>query len=273
MGCHFDGSGRLPDPRWPSEAFVKIALFGYGRMGHAIETIALERGHELTLILDEFSNVDGEGILERALGGARMAIDFSIGSAVRQNVRRAAELGVSVVVGTTGWEEDRERVEDSVREAGTGLLSAPNFSIGMLLFARIVRSAARLVNRLDEYDVHLSETHHRGKIDHPSGTARRLAEILVRELDAKTRWEADLPDGSRIDPGTLHVTVARAGAVPGIHRVGIEGPDDRVELSHEARSRVGFARGAVRAAEWLENRSGVFTMEDVLSDLWGDLDP
>jgi 4-hydroxy-tetrahydrodipicolinate reductase len=246
---------------------MKLALFGYGRMGREVEELARERGHHVTVTLDEFSNPDGKGITEDALAGATVAVDFSTASAVLPNVRRASALGISVVVGTTGWEEDLRSVEAAVREAGTGLLFAPNFSIGMLLFSRIVQGAARLVNPFEELDVHLHEAHHRYKTDHPSGTARRLAEILVRELARKDRWTAELVEGVSIDPGTLQVAVTRAGEIPGIHEVGIEGPDDRILLRHEARSRRGFAQGALLAAQWLDGRSGVFTMDDLVNDL------
>ncbi len=213
---------------------MKLALFGYGQMGKVVETVARERGHEITLILDEFSNEGGSGISKEALAGARMAIDFSISSAVRDNVRRAAEIGVDVVVGTTGWQDDREVVEQRVRDAGTALLHAPNFSVGMLLFTRIVRDAVRRVNGLGEYDVHLFESHHRLKTDHPSGTARRLAELIVEELDRKSGWTSELTEGASVDPETLQVAVARVGSVPGIHAIGIEGPDDGIELRHVA---------------------------------------
>lgn len=248
---------------------MKLALFGYGRMGRVVEEIAPQRGHEVALILDEFSNPDGSGITAEALDGARMAIDFSTAAAVGTNIRRAAQLGVSVVVGTTGWEEDREGAEGIVREAGTGLLVAPNLSVGMLLFTRIVQAAARMVNRVEDYDVHLWEKHHRHKVDHPSGTARRLADLLVETLDQKDGWTTRLEAGYTMDPKQLQVAVSRVGEVPGVHGVGIEGPDDHIELVHEARTRNGFARGALVAAEWLEGRSGVFTMTDVLEDMLG----
>ena len=249
---------------------MRLALFGHGRMGRAVEEVARERGHEVGPILDEFSNEGGAGITAEALAGVSVAIDFSISSAVLENVRGAAAEGVNMVVGTTGWSEERDAVEGSVREAGTALLAASNFSVGMLLFAQIVRSAARLVNAVDEYDVHLWETHHRHKIDHPSGTARRLADLLLQELDRKTEWTHELQDGTPVDHTQLQVAVTRVGSAPGTHGVAIEGPDDRIELRHEARNRGGFARGAVMAAEWLEGRSGIFTMADVMEDLLGN---
>lgn len=252
---------------------MRLAIVGYGRMGRAVEEVAAARGHDVGPILDEPDNPDGRGITPEALDGARVAVDFSVAGAVAATVRAAAGNGVNVVVGTTGWDAEREAVEASVRRAGTAILSAPNFSIGMLLFERIVRAAARLVDGargLEAYDVHLSETHHRKKTDHPSGTARRLAELLVRELDGKAGWSRELREGAAVDQATLQVSASRVGSVFGTHSVGIDGPNDRIVLRHEARSRAGFALGAVLAAEWIEGRSGVFTLNDVLGRRMGD---
>lgn len=248
---------------------MKLALFGFGRMGRAVREIAEARGHEVTAALDDTSNPDASGVTDSGLNGARMAIDFSVAEAVEPNVRKAAALGVNVVVGTTGWESSRAEIESIVSRAGTGLLWAPNFSVGMLLFRRIVRVAAKMVDRLDDYDVHLWEAHHRHKTDHPGGTARALADDLVSALRAKTGWSTELSEGWSVDPATLQVSVARVGEVPGVHGVGIDGPDDRIELEHRARSRTGFARGAVLAAEWLEGRAGVYTMDDLMDELLG----
>ena len=244
---------------------MKLALLGTGRMGREVEAVARERGHQITLRLDSATNVAGEGLSPEALGGATVAIDFTAAPAVLPNVQAAAELGVNMVVGTTGWEEDREQVVEAVEDAGTGLLHAPNFSLGMLLFISVVREAARLVDGLPMYDVHLWEAHHRHKVDHPGGTARRLAELLVEGIQRKSGWELDLPPDQAVEPERLQVSVIRAGEIPGTHGVGLEGPDDRIELRHEARSRRGFARGAVVAAEWLQGRSGVYTLEDLLA--------
>jgi len=248
---------------------MKLALFGYGRMGRAVHEIAVERGHEVTATLDEGTNERGGGITRKALAGARVAIDFSTGESVLPNVRRACELGANVVVGTTGWDSDLGEVEAIVTESGTGLLYAPNFSIGMFLFTRLVESAARMVDRIEDYDVHLWEAHHRHKVDHPGGTARALADLLVSEIERKVGWTTDLPGGAPHDVRELQVAVSRVGEVPGIHEVGLEGPDDRIQLRHEARNRLGFARGSVLAAEWLEGRSGVFTLPDFMADLLG----
>ena len=239
---------------------MKIALFGYGRMGRAVEHAASPRGHEIGI------RVDGPTVGDReALAACDVGIDFSISEAVTRNVRRAADAGLPLVVGTTGWYDQMEEVRSIVNTAGTALVWSPNFSIGVQLFFHLAREAARLVDTLEDYDIHVHETHHRYKLDHPSGTARWVADILVNDIDRKKRWEFGVPAGEP-NPETLFVTSARVGEVPGIHEIGFDGVDDRVELRHIARSRDGFARGAVVASEWLIGRTGVFTLDDWVRD-------
>lgn len=255
---------------------MKIVLMGYGRMGRAVEERARERGHRILLRTGrggepagpasrEVGGGEGEGPApEAALREADVAIDFSVGEAVPDNVARAAGAGLDVVVGTTGWEAREDEVRRTVEEAGTGLLRAPNFSLGAQLFYRLAETAASLVGALGSYDVHVVEIHHRHKRDHPSGTARRLADLLVGALRDKVRWAEGPTDPDETE--TLEVTSVRAGEAAGLHLVGLDGPDDRIEIRHEARGRGGFARGAVEAAEWLHGRSGWFTLDDVLAD-------
>lgn len=245
---------------------MNVALVGYGKMGRAVEAVCRERGHEVVLCLDSESNPGGEGLTAEALGDVEVAIDFSHPDAVARNVSRVTDHGVDMVVGTTGWLERLDEVRGEVEGAGTALLWAPNFSLGVQLFFRLARLAGRLAEGLEEYDVHVSETHHRHKVDHPSGTARHVAEILLEELGRKERWEERLPDGGPVDPAVLQVSAVRAGENPGTHVVGLEGPEDRLELRHEARGRGGFARGAVAAAEWVRGRTGVFTIDDMLAE-------
>lgn len=243
---------------------MKIALLGYGRMGREVEAVARERGHEIVLRMDVGEAGDPENGVASALEAADVAIDFSVGAAVRDHVERAAREGTDVVVGTTGWDEDAEAVRRIVAEAGIGLLYGPNFSLGAHLFFRVAQIAAELAGSLGQHDVHLVETHHRHKRDHPSGTARRLAELLVRALPGKDRWEEGPASPDR--PEVLQVTSIRAGEVAGVHLVGLDGPDDRIELRHEARGRRAFARGALDAAEWLRGRTGYYTIDDMLDD-------
>ncbi|MFW6200781.1 MAG: 4-hydroxy-tetrahydrodipicolinate reductase [Gemmatimonadota bacterium] len=246
---------------------MKIALLGYGRMGREVESVALQGGHEIVLRVDpdaeDASHLDGDDVDAR-LSRADAAIDFSVASAVAEHVARAVRAGTNVVVGTTGWEDDMERVRRMVEGSGIGLLYGPNFSLGAHLFFRLAELAGELAGRLGQHDVHLVETHHRHKRDHPSGTAKHVADLLVRVVDGKERWERGPvpPDSSEV----LQVTSIRAGEVAGIHVVGLDGADDRIEVRHEARGRTGFARGAIEAAEWLAGRKGYHTIDDLLDE-------
>lgn len=250
---------------------MRIGLVGYGRMGRAVEMAARERGHEIV------ARVDGPGELAAALaatpplGGARVAVEFTVAEAAPGVLVALAEAGIPAVSGTTGWSGSREQVEAAVRahaDRGAALLHAPNFSLGVQLFLRVARAAARLADRLEEMDLHVLETHHRHKVDHPGGTARALVEVVLEEVGRKGSWREGAADGPA-DPSVLQVDAIRVGENPGTHVLGIDGPDERIELRHEARGRSGFARGAVRAAEWLEGRTGVRSVEEWLEDRFG----
>ena len=242
---------------------MRLALVGYGKMGRAVEGVAMERGHEVVARIDP--TLDTHEIGTETLGGADVAIEFTVPDAAVDNIAALAAAGVDVVVGTTGWHERLDEAAAAVNAAGTGMVHATNFSLGVNLFLRLARMAARMADALSEYDVHIRETHHRHKIDHPSGTAITLADILIEELAGKESWSAALPDGAP-HPQVLYVASERVGETAGSHVVSLEGPDDRIELSHQARTRAGFARGAVAAAEWIGGRSGVFTLDDMLAE-------
>lgn len=269
------------DPDRPTPDPLPIALLGFGRMGREVARIARERGHRIVLVVGGPTDAEPHAAPPRhvhrlsdaptlADSGARVAIDFSVAEAVPDHARLCAEASVDLVIGTTGWDARRDEVYRTVRGAGIGLLEAPNFSLGVNLFFRIVAEAARLMDgpgREGDFDVGLFEAHHRHKVDHPSGTARRLAEIVVERMARKSDWSDRLPDAGAVDPSVLQVAVQRTGEIPGVHTVSFESADDRIELRHEARGRSGFARGAVIGAEWIRGRSGVFSMEDVLDDV------
>lgn len=239
---------------------MKIALVGHGRMGRAAEAVALEMGHTIVARLGR-----GTAITPASLGGAEGAIEFSVPDAAPDNLIALARAGVDVACGTTGWEGEGERVRAVVEAEGTGLLVAPNFSTGVALFTRLVRRAAELAAGVPDYDLHLYEAHHRHKVDHPSGTARALAETIVAALGRKHRW-AEGPPAGPPDPSTLYLSVSRAGEIAGTHVVMLEGPHDRIELRHEARDRGGFARGAVEGLLWIHGRSGAYTLDDWMND-------
>ena len=242
---------------------MKLALLGYGRMGHAVEAAAAERKHQVVARLDM-----GDAITRSNLAGAEVAIDFTLPDAVVENARRVADSGVKLVIGTTGWYGRMAEVKGVIESAQGGCIWSPNFSLGVQAFLRIAREAGRLADALDEFDVHVHEEHHRHKVDHPSGTAIRLAEVLLETLGRKTSWKEG-PSAGAPDPNVLWISSARAGEIPGVHEVALEGPSDSIVVRHTARGRDGFARGAVEAAEWLAGKTGFFGIDDMLADRFG----
>jgi 4-hydroxy-tetrahydrodipicolinate reductase len=235
---------------------MKIAIVGYGRMGKEIERLAPEVGHEIVAVFDEYSPLEESS----PLCDAEVLIDFSLGTAVLNVLKVAALKRVPVVEGTTGWNDQLEQVRTI--EALTVIYS-PNFSMGVYQFTQLVREAAKLLGPLKCYDTYVHEWHHCGKADSPSGTAARLAEVLIGELENKT---APLYESChrRIEPEELHVTSSRVGRIPGTHEVGFDSEYDQIQLRHVAQGRVGFAFGALKAAEWIVGRKGIFTMDDLM---------
>jgi 4-hydroxy-tetrahydrodipicolinate reductase len=236
-------------------------------MGRAIEQQAYSRGHARVSIIDPAAKEQGAhaAITAEALEGAEIAFEFTRGETAGSNILALVGAGVSVVCGTTGWNRSAE-LENAARASGIGAVIAPNFSVGMNLFYRLVREAGRLYGAAGLHEPYIFEAHHRGKADAPSGTARQLASILL-ETDARLqRVQEGNPEG-KLPEGTLHVASLRAGSEPGSHTVGFDSQFDKIELSHAARSRDGFALGSVLAAEWVLGRIGLYTFEDVLQDL------
>lgn len=241
---------------------MRLALVGYGRMGRAVEEAALSRGHEVIRRIDPASpDTDNP---DQPLADTDVAIVFTTPEAVWESVTMVAEAGVDLVVGSTGWSKDLGKVASAVQSAGIGMIHSPNFSTGVYVFRLLAAAAARLIDGLEGYDVRIHETHHEHKVDHPSGTAIALAEILVEGLSSKHRWEEDEGQGVRPDAGTLYVESTRTGEVAGIHEIEFTGPGDVLELKHVAKGRAAFAKGAVVAAEWIHGRKGIYTMDDWL---------
>jgi 4-hydroxy-tetrahydrodipicolinate reductase len=239
---------------------MKYALVGYGRMGQAVERQARSRGHECTAVVDPAT---GNAKLDpERLGGARMAFEFTLPGEARGNLEVLFEAGVSVVCGTTGWRATDE-LRGRAERCGVGCLFAPNFALGVHLFFRVVEHAARVIGALGLHHPFVHEAHHRGKADAPSGTARRLASIVVEATPGLESVVEGHPPG-RLAEGALQVVGTRAGSEPGTHRVGFDGEHDVITLEHRARGREGLALGAVLAAEWLEGRRGWFDFDDVL---------
>lgn len=247
---------------------MRYALVGYGRMGQAIQAIAARRGHELVAVVDpaaEAPNVSRR-LNSRSLTGVEVAFEFTAPSSAQANVLALLDAGVGVVCGTTGWDTASPGLEEAVRAAKGGLLVAPNFSIGMNLFCRVVAEAARTFGAATLHDPFVLEAHHRGKADAPSGTARRLGELILAGDARYHAVHAGNPPGP-LGPGTVHVASVRAGHEPGTHTVGFDGEDDVVTLTHRARGRGGFALGAVLGGEWLVGRRGMHGFDEVVEHL------
>lgn len=242
---------------------MKYAIVGYGRMGRAIEVEARARGHEQVAIADEPE--PGTELDIEALSDADVVFEFTTAEAAEANVLALSRAERAVVCGTTGWCVS-ETLRAAAQRSGAGLVVAPNFSVGMALFYRLIREAARWFGAAGLHEPYVREGHHRAKRDMPSGTARRLAEILVDGDPRLESYHTGYLEGP-LPPSVLHVSSVRAGAEPGTHEVGFDGAHDRVVLQHSARSRAGFALGAVLAGEWVRDKSGWHEFDEVLDDL------
>jgi 4-hydroxy-tetrahydrodipicolinate reductase len=261
---------------------MKIALIGYGKMGRILEARALEKGHTVIGVVDPFAkeSVTASGapvypcFLKEALQGdpgkklreADAAVEFTRPDMAPENIRLLAEQKIPTVVGTTGWYDKLPELTQVVNAAGSSLLWASNYSLGVNLFYRIASYAASLMDPFAEYDVGGYEVHHNKKADSPSGTAKTLAEQVLSRMTRKTLAVYDKLDKPP-QPNELHFASLRVGAVPGVHSLVFDSQADTIEITHTARNREGLAAGAILAAEWLGSRKGVYTMDDVLSDI------
>ena len=234
---------------------MKIALIGYGKMGKMIEQIARERGHEIVSIIDIDNQEDFES---EAFASADVAIEFTAPQAAYGNYLRAFQKNVKVVSGSTGWMKDHGDDVKRMCEEGQTLFWASNFSIGVAIFSAVNRYLAKIMNQFPQYDVEMEETHHVHKLDHPSGTAITLAEQIVENIDRKEAWAEDTTD-----PKMLRIDHIRRGEVAGIHTIRYDSPADIITITHDAHSRQGFALGAVLAAEYTNDHSGLLTISDM----------
>ena len=248
---------------------MKIALIGYGKMGKQIERIARSRGHEIVSIIDLDNQQDFNS---EAFRSADVAIEFTNPQAAYGNYLRAFEAGVKVVSGSTGWLKDHgDDVRRLCTKEGKTLFWASNFSLGVAIFSAVNKYLARIMNQFPEYDVTMEETHHVHKLDAPSGTAITLAEGILDNLGRKTRWVKGTllaPDGTlsgstQCAPEELPISSIRRDEVPGIHSIRYDSDADSITITHDAKNRSGFALGAVLAAEYTAQHTGLLTMEDL----------
>ena len=248
---------------------MKIALIGYGKMGHMIEQIALERGHEIVSIID-VDNI--EDFDSPAFASADVAIEFTNPTAAFANYQRAFAHNVKVVSGSTGWMQDHKaEVERMCTEGGQTLFWASNFSIGVAIFSAVNRYLAKIMNGFPQYNVEMEEVHHVHKLDAPSGTAITLAEEIIKDLDRKDKWVKGFQhaaDGTEsgsnnVAPNELPIASIRRDEVPGIHSISYDSEADKITITHDAHSRKGFALGAVLAAEYTKEHTGLLTTSDL----------
>ncbi len=235
---------------------MNIALVGYGKMGHEIERIALERGHTIVCIIDIDNRHDFES---EAFRSAHVAIEFSRPDAAIDNYRKCFQAGVPVVSGTTGWLEHMEEIKQACKQGKT-FFYASNYSLGVNLFFSLNKRLAEMMNGFSVYEPHLKEVHHTQKMDAPSGTAITLAEDIIERLDRKQHWVGH----ETKNPDELDILSERTGEVPGFHEVVYDSIVDTITISHNAKSRVGFALGAVLAAEFTATHKGYLGMNDLL---------
>lgn len=231
---------------------MKIALLGYGKMGRIIESIALERGHEI--VLKKSSNTPFDN-----LDQADVAIDFSIPDAAVKNITTCLEKNIPVVSGTTGWLEKYDEVTAYCQQQQGAFLYGSNFSLGVNIFFELNQHLAKIMAKFQAYQVCLEEIHHTQKLDAPSGTAITLAQDIINSSQYNS-WSLD-----KANENEIQITAVRQESVPGTHSVFYESPIDQIEIKHTAYSREGFALGAVLAAEWIYGKKGVFSMKDVLN--------
>lgn len=241
---------------------MKIALIGYGKMGHAVEKIALSRGHEIACVIDAGQE---EKFASPDFLSADVAIEFTTPSTAVDNFRRVLEAGIPLVSGTTAWLDRLDEVKEMTAKAPQGLFWTSNFSIGVALFKKIISEAASLLDGYPEYRPEMKEIHHIHKLDHPSGTAVSTAETIISSSRTITRWTED-PAEAAADPAALLINHEREGEVPGTHIVTWTSPVDAITVEHRAFSREGFAFGAVKAAEWMvaNHPRGLLSMKDML---------
>ena len=236
---------------------MKIALIGYGKMGKTIERIALERGHEIVSVID-VDNLDDFD--SAAFKSADVAIEFTVPQVALSNYRRAFASGVAVVSGTTGWLDELPALKKEIEEGAKTLFWSSNFSIGVNIFMAVNKHLAAIMNQFPNYNVEMTEVHHTQKLDAPSGTAITLAEGIFENLDRKSAWTKEI----ETKPSEMAIKSIREGQVPGIHTIRYESEVDSIEITHDAKSREGFALGAVVAAEFTAGKKGFLGMQDLL---------
>ena len=235
-------------------------------MGHEIEKVAEAKGIAVRTIDPHAADADFKEINEESMRNADVCVDFSHPNAVIGNIEKAAGFKKNIVVGTTGWYSSMDKVKRIVKDSGIGLIWSGNFSIGVNAYFKIIEHAAKIMNNINDYDVFVHEFHHNQKADSPSGTAVMLGKIITANINRKNKVVTEELK-RKIEPNELHISSTRGGSIPGTHIVGFDSAADTIELKHTARSRQGFAVGAVMAAEWINKKKGFYDINDLMKSI------
>lgn len=252
---------------------MKIGIAGYGKMGKLIHKKALKKGFQVPVIIDPHSSapeITGAG-LDLKSAGLDVIIDFTSPEVILDNIKLYGELKIPAVIGTTGWYANLDQVKTLVEESGTALIWSGNFSLGVNIFFHLLREAGKIMNRFPEYDPMVHECHHRHKADSPSGTAEMIGHILLGEMKRKRRATTGFRGGN-LEEDELHISSTRGGSIPGTHRVIFDSEIDTISIEHSARSRNGFAEGALLAAEWIVSRRGIYHIDDLMQSIIGGVE-
>lgn len=236
---------------------MKIALLGYGKMGKEIEKICNQRNYDIVARID---NENDWNLYSKEISSADVAIEFSTPDTVLNNINKCFALNLPIVVGTTGWYEQKEKLTAICQQNNQAFIFGSNFSVGVNLFFHLNESFAKIMNHYPAYRASMEEIHHTQKLDAPSGTAISLAEILINDIDLLQTWQNKKSDNESI----LGITSKRIDPTPGTHSITYTSDIDEIELKHTAKSRAGFAQGAVFAAEWIKGKKGFFEFKDIL---------
>jgi len=242
---------------------IKLALFGYGQMGKLIHQLVSDYETEVISIYDQPL---GYELNQEKLNQSEVIIDFSLPDQVITNLKLAAENKKNIVVGTTGWYDQLPAAMNICQQADLGMIYGSNFSLGMNLFLEMINSAAKMMDKSPEYDIYGYEMHHNKKIDSPSGTAKVISDKLLKNITRKKKVIYNSLN-RKIQPEEFHFSSLRAGSIPGIHAVGFDSQADTIELTHTARNRSGFAIGAIKAANWIRGKRGIYNFSEIFKEL------
>ena len=234
-------------------------------MGKLIEQLAQDNGCKIVSIIDPLLE---NAITAETVADADVCIEFSTPDAAFVNIKKLVQLGKNVITGTTGWFDELDEIKLLVEKKGTGFIYGSNFSVGMNLFFSIIETTAKLMNRAEDYDLFGLEMHHNKKKDSPSGTAKVLSEIILKNIDRKTLTNYEKLD-RKIEKNEFHFTSVRCGDIPGTHSISFDSENDTIELKHTARNRNGLALGAIKAAKWINDKTGFYNFSDKLNEIIG----